>query len=387
MTGVHCKLLRIIKLLLFPIAILSLVVHFYVVYPHYVKKSPYFLQAVKVGLQIKCSGSRSEKLRDVLAGTSLPFFALDNHILFLDSDGALSECTSSSGSINPSYQSFRFASVTKTLTAFSVLNMVGGNPSVTLETKLLDYFPEIDPKTLADDRLSEVSLYSMMSHSSGFGGPFGSDNMIKKDEQPWCPHDFSRLSSVRLAGQPGSNSVYSNVAYCLLGEVISRQSGEPFESYMTREYLFRYPSLGFIGSSFRADEPSYDYSNDWRFNQTYASWLDVSALAPAAGLVGKPEELVALMQSLYFEHPEILTLPSVPGCREKKQGRCYSANLVIHDLPNGKRVGVQQGYLPGASSLLAIHTDGHILLVTSAGAPLESHHRERLEAKVLEVFN
>jgi len=379
---------RITRLIVYGLlaGLLGMAIHVYVVYPLYVNKIPYFIEAVGTSLAIKCQGEKTSQLRSIIRYAGLPFFALDNHIIYIDKVGGRSKCWTIDDNSGETSQTFPLASMTKVLTAFITLDLLKRNDSLTLDTKLLDFFPEIDRESIHDIRLRTVDVEKLLSHSSGFGGPFGSDNMVERGVQPWCPYDLSALKSVTLAGEPGENYVYSNVAYCLLGEIISRQNNMKYIDYVEKEYLEDYQSLNFLTKKFDSEQPKYDYSNEDRFGPDYVKWLDLNALAPAAGLAGDPSEFAELMRSLYVKNPEILTLPRVFGCDSPEIKRCYSTTLVIHNLDSGEKIGVQQGYLPGASSLLAISSGGEVLVWTSAGAPLEQKYRSVLENRVIAFF-
>jgi D-alanyl-D-alanine carboxypeptidase len=376
---------RITRVIIYSLltGLLGITIHIYVVYPLYVTKIPYFMKAVGAGFDIECEGEGVSQLKNIIRYVGLPFFALDNRIIYLSKTGHPAQCWTTVGGNGETGSTFPLASMTKVLTAFVTLNLIQRNESLTLDTKLLDFFPEVDRQSIEDSRLLEVDLENLLSHSSGFGGPFGFDDMVERGVQTWCPYRPYKLTSITLAGKPGENYVYSNVAYCLLGEIIAKESGLGYVNYVEKEYLKNYDSLGFLTKNFNVEKPKYDYSNEQLFGPDYINWLDLNALAPAAGLTGNPLDFAKMIHSLFGEHPEILSIPQIIGCGSGKIQNCYSATLKIHNLEAEQRIGIQQGYLPGASSLLAISSRGEVLVWTSAGAPLEHKYRSILEKRVV----
>lgn len=368
----------------FLILVSALLVHLYVVYPLYIKRIPYFADAFLTSFNVQCEPSASPGLAGILKSGSLPYFSLSGSIAFIDKSGLSSSCDVHTDN-ELTNEMYRFASMTKVLTAFAVLDLVAEH-NISIDDKLVEFFPEFNAANAQDQNVREVTLKQLLNHSSGFGGPFGSDNMIKQGETPWCPYDMTALESVRLAGKPGTNHLYSNVAYCLLGEVITRVSGFEYKEYIESRYLSGYPSLQFIEGDFLPSEPAYDFSNDYRFDKSYVSWLDFHAIAPAAGLMGKPEEFARLVWHLYRDNPDVLNAANLEQCREKGLDRCYSNTFVIHEGDNGIKVGVQQGYLPGASSLVAISSRGEVLVWTAPGAPLEAKYRDRMAGEVVKLL-
>jgi len=365
--------------------LLAWLTHLYVTNPLYVKKLPYFAEAFWTGFDVECDPSAPSELGGLLKRVSLPYFALNGEVTYIDEAGETHGCRvqqdeQEKGTV------FRFASMTKVVTAFAVMELVEAR-NIDLDSPVIEFFPEVDPAQVRDNHVLNVTLTQLLNHSSGLGGAFGSDNMVKEGEQPWCPYDIKKLEGVRLAGEPGSNHMYSNVAYCLLGEVIARVSGVEFQTYIRDTYLSKYPSLDFAKGPYLPGEPAYDFSNDFRFGKEYVNWLDFHALSSAAGMMGDPKEFALLIRELFQRTPEVLTTGGLEGCREKGLERCYSYPFLIVETPDGDPVGIQQGYLPGASSLVAVNTKGEVLVWTAPGAALEGKHKDLMVERVVSLLS
>ncbi|WP_428820609.1 serine hydrolase domain-containing protein [Microbulbifer sp. MCCC 1A16149] len=376
---------RMIKrLVLYPTILVSLVlfVHFWLTQPLFWKSIPYRLQAYKLAFtQVECDPGAPDGLADLLKYQALPNFSLTGQVVYINRSGKRFSC-SVVAEENGAVGRYRLASMTKAITAHAILSLAN-TEQLDLDSQLLSYFPEVDPGKLRDPKLKAVTLAELLNHSSGFGGPYGSDNMVKQGETPWCPHDFSRLESIRLAGVPGTNHVYSNVAYCLLGEVLARVTGVPYRDYIRSHYLDG-TSLEFVDGGYLPDEPTYDFRNERRFEASYVDWLDFQALSPAAGLIGRPSEFADMVwEHLHGDAAEMLSAPLVPGCGKDLIERCYSMNFeLVRDESSKVATGIQQGYLPGASSLLAITEKGEVLVWVSAGAPLLFDYKRQLNFAV-----
>ncbi|WP_406829075.1 serine hydrolase domain-containing protein [Microbulbifer sp. ARAS458-1] len=349
------------------------------------KKIPYRLQAFSVSLSgVWCEDSTFPDLVDLLRDHLLPNFALEGQVIYLNREGEVARCSVSKGGRTGGV--YRLASMTKAITAHAAL-VLSESGDLKLNAHLLSYFPEVDLLTVRDPFLKEVMVYQLINHSSGFGGPFGSDDMVKKGVKPWCPYDFKRLESVRLAGVPGSNYVYSNVAYCLLGEVISRVTGLSYRQYVQDQYL-EGTDIEFADGPYFPEEPNYDFSNDFRFTSAYVDWLDFWALSSSAGLVGRPEEFARLVwDKLHRDAGKLLSGSLVASCGEGVVAKCYSWNFELEFNERGGVIaGVQQGYMPGVSSLLAITPSGQVIVWVAAGAPIENHHKVELQKAVVEFL-
>lgn len=360
-------------------------VHSWVTNPLFWSKIPYRLSAYELALTaVSCDRNSPAGLSRILQFHALPNFALNSEIVYVNQAGESFGCRVStdggSGSV------YRFASMTKAITAHAVLKLAD-NGAFSLNDALLDFFPEVNSSNLRDDRLRQVTLSHLLNHSSGFGGPFGSDNMVKEGVTPWCPYEFSELSAVRLAGQPGTNHVYSNVAYCLLGEVVGRVVGIPYRQFISENYLSG-TDIGFVDGGFMPDEPAYDFSNDLRLGRNYVDWLDFQALSSSAGLIGRPDEFAQMIwDKVHVDAPRLLNAPLVPGCGKRQIPRCYSWNFELELDEQGRVLaGTQQGYMPGASSMLAITTSGQVVVWVAAGAAIESRYKDDMKKAIVEFL-
>lgn len=202
--------------------------------------------------------------------------------------------------------------------------------------------------------------------------------------KPWCPYDFKALETVRLAGLPGTNHVYSNVAYCLLGEVVARVTHSSYRQFVTENYLTG-TGLNFVDDGYLPKEPKYDFSNEYKFKPNYVEWLDFQALASSAGLVGRPEQFARMVwEKLHSDASKLLDGPLVPGCGKGAISKCYSWNFELElDEKGVVLAGVQQGYMPGVTSMLVVTPDGQVLVWVAAGAAIEDQHKDRLRKAVI----
>lgn len=349
-------------------------------YPRFFKKIPYRIDAFFTANRIHCN-TPSNELTKIISKISLPYFSLNSQIVYIDQQGVLNSCKVSPDGQEDFYL-FRFASMTKVITTFAMLD-IAHKQSIDLDTPLLDFFPEVDRNNLRDKKLIQVTLNHLLNHSSGFGGPWGSDNMVKKGEKPWCPYNVKQLENIRLAGRPGTNHLYSNVAYCLLGEVITRLTKTEYRQYIQEHYLSGYSSLRFADKYFLPTEPDYDFSNDYRTGPDYVEWMDFYAISSAAGLMGNPEEFAKVIWQINQQDTKrIFSGPPVIDCNKKNLKLCYSYTFTLKTTNGKNSIAVQQGYMPGASSIIAINQQGAVIVWTAAGAAMDSQHLDDVTDRI-----
>lgn len=132
---------------------------------------------------------------------------------------------------------FCVASITKCFVATAVMQLVEQG-KLDLDTPLVQYLPEFQ---LDDERCTLITLRQVLSHTSGMPDMDEAeyDELIS---HPEYNEDASRRYVLALAGRkmiadPGERFAYSNIAYDVLGYLISKTSGQIFEDYM-RDHVF-----------------------------------------------------------------------------------------------------------------------------------------------------
>ena len=97
-----------------------------------------------------------------------------------------------------------------------------------LDDPLSRHFPELDPQRLTRDGRA-VTLDDLLTHTSGLAGMFLWPRWAH--ERP--PDAVARwLSEAKLATTPGRVFDYCNECYVVLGEVIHRVSGVPYDRFI-----------------------------------------------------------------------------------------------------------------------------------------------------------
>jgi CubicO group peptidase (beta-lactamase class C family) len=147
---------------------------------------------------------------------------------------------------------FHLASVSKPFVATAIVSLAtardAGGPVLDLDAPIIESVPEF---TLADGRAGEVTARRLLSHSSGLPdvADYGWHDPQLGDD---ALSEFARsLSSWRLQAEPGSTFSYSNAGFELLGLLLSRATGRPFEDAIRQQVLI---PLGMRNSTFMRGE-------------------------------------------------------------------------------------------------------------------------------------
>ena len=141
---------------------------------------------------------------------------------------------------------FRIASISKPITAVAILLLIERD-KLKLDDRAFDFIAwEAPSGRKRDPRLKDVTIRHLLQHTAGFDREQSFDPMfrpviIAKDlgvEPPARPeHVIRYMLGQPLDFDPGSRYAYSNYGYCVLGRIIEKVSGQPYETFVRNEVL------------------------------------------------------------------------------------------------------------------------------------------------------
>lgn len=142
---------------------------------------------------------------------------------------------------------FLLAETSMTPTAMAILQLVE-QEKIDLDAPLTDYLPYFE---MADERAQEITVGQILAHTSGIpdSGDTATNWALSTPEydEEAIERMVRGLAERRLLIAPGQAWVYSDIAYMVLGDVIAKVAGQPFEEYMA-EHIFA--PLGMDGSTY-----------------------------------------------------------------------------------------------------------------------------------------
>ena len=142
---------------------------------------------------------------------------------------------------------FHIASISKTFAATAVMQLYEKG-KIDINKPLITYLPYFK---LNDERYKSITIKQMLNHTSGM--PDVEDYEWEKavaDEG--AAERYTRsLAEKKLVSNPGAEFHYSNMAFDVFADLISKVSGISFESYVKQNIL---SPLEMRGSSFYAPE-------------------------------------------------------------------------------------------------------------------------------------
>ena len=190
---------------------------------------------------------------------------------------------------------FRIGSLTKAFTSMLVLQLVQQG-KLKLDRKITDYLPEYPKK-----QGSKVSIHQLLTHTSGIPDYGEFPNYRDLSRNPFTPESLIRLfADSTLRFEPGSKFSYSNSGYFLLGMIIERVTGKPYEQVLQENIL---NPLNMINSGYDHQDTilkkrarGYEKKASLYINAPY---LDMSLPYSAGSLFSTVEDLYLWDQALY----------------------------------------------------------------------------------------
>ena len=272
---------------------------------------------------------------------------------------------------------FRLGSITKQFTATLILKLIEQG-KLKLDGKVSDYLPEYSKANG-----SRITIHQLLTHSSGIPNYTDFPNFFReRARNPVAADEFVKtFADSTLRFEPGTKFSYSNSGYFVLGAIIEKVTGKPYEQVL-RENIF---------DPLWMKNSGYDHSRDLLANRAAgyekdlseyvnADYVDMSIPYSAGALYSTVEDLYLWDQALYTDTPlseaskKLMFTPHIPA-----MGRSYGYGWFVGKSAEGKYSDSittisHGGRINGFNSLIfRIPQDKNLVVLLHNGgvAPLE----------------
>ena len=302
---------------------------------------------------------------------------------------------------------FRLASVSKLITAVAIMKLVE-NSKITLESKVFgkhgilndDQFLEIK-----DKRLEKITVRNLLNHSGGWTQNYGDLAFLPKtvskgvgDPLPVKIDSYIKfVTTHKVHFEPGSNSVYSNLGYLILGKVIEKVSGMDYDAYVKVAVLE--PSgitdmqLGgsFVSEAFPGEvryyepedgKPVESYDGSGRMVSKIYGGNDIHLLGAAGGWLASPIDLMKLIVVIDNE-PLVKDILSTESITEMTNVDAMGLDPLGWRGTNTKGEWWRTGTLPGTSALVKRQPNGISWVILSNTSNYKGPHLAKEMDKVM----
>lgn len=195
---------------------------------------------------------------------------------------------------------FIIGSINKMFTATGILQMIEQN-----KISLDDFVSNILPNVLSDSIARKIKIKHLLTHTSGLGDFLFTPEMSQKSKENFrtITDYLPGLADDTLLFEPGRQWHYSNTGFLVLGAIIEKVSGLPYEAYMKKNiyqpagmvYTF-FPELDLVNIGL-ADTYEKDYfTGKPLFRNT--RYYQVIKGTPAGGGFSTCTDLLRFLQAL-----------------------------------------------------------------------------------------
>ncbi len=246
----------------------------------------------------------------------------------------------------------RLASLTKPFTAVAIL-MLHARGQLSIHDSICRYVPNCPVYW------EPVTIRHLLNHSAGIPNytdfaDFEQTEMLRTTRD----NLIGRFKHLPLLFEPGTLYSYSNSGYVLLGLIIERVSGQPYEIFLQSNIFV---PLDMVNTG-------YDHNHEWIQPGQASGYTSIGILAPfidsstldaAGGLYSTVEDLYRWDQALYTEQ----LLPTI--LRDEMftpdlNGYGYGWRISNH---NGQRTVSHTGMINGFSNYIVRYPDEHLTII------------------------
>ncbi len=151
---------------------------------------------------------------------------------------------------------FTIGSITKQFTGAAILKleMMG---RLSTDDPIKKYFTNVP-----EDKAG-ITLHHLLTHTAGLPGAIGDDF----DLSATADRFLEQAMNTELLSEPGERYRYSNVGFSLLGIIVEKVSGQPYEEFL-QEHLFQPAGMtrtGYLLPVYTDEELAVGYRNDQRW--------------------------------------------------------------------------------------------------------------------------
>jgi CubicO group peptidase (beta-lactamase class C family) len=188
---------------------------------------------------------------------------------------------------------FRIGSVTKQFTAAAILKLQEGN-LLSVNDKLSKFIPDYP-------RGDEVTIHQLLTHTSGIHSYTSKADFIDKVTKTITPDSLiSSFKNDPYDFNPGEKMLYNNSAYFLLGYIIGKVSGKPYEAYLKETFFdpLHMENTGVHYAGIKLEHEAKGYSKNNSKYEAATNW-DMSWAGGAGAMYSTVDDLLKWNQALY----------------------------------------------------------------------------------------
>jgi CubicO group peptidase (beta-lactamase class C family) len=302
---------------------------------------------------------------------------------------------------------FRIASLTKAFTATGALLLVEQG-KLDLDTPAFALIPQFGPPQGAkvDPRLSSITVRQLLQHTGGWDRDKSGDPMFESPQisaamgtrsPASCPTTISYMMGQPLDFDPGTQYVYSNFGYCVLGRIIEQASGQTYPEFIRSQVLApagitrMREGRPLLAGRAPSEVRYYSYSGEGLVDSVFPppparapgpyGSFNLLAMDSHGGWIASAVDLVKFLTALDGQRPPAIlqassvnTMTARPAAPVSRGDPVwYGMGLMIRGLPGGAENWWHEGGLDGTETEMARYSNGAAFAVLFNSRPQDDN--------------
>jgi CubicO group peptidase (beta-lactamase class C family) len=188
---------------------------------------------------------------------------------------------------------FRIGSVTKQFTAAAILKLQESN-LLSVNDKLSKFIPDFP-------RGDEVTIYMLLTHTSGIHSYTNNPGFLSKVTKTITPDSLvNAIEKDPYDFNPGEKMLYNNSGYFLLGYIISKVSGKPYDVFLKENFFdpLHMNNTGIYYTGIKLENEAKGYGFIDGAYKPALNW-DMSWAGAAGAIYSTLDDLLKWNQALY----------------------------------------------------------------------------------------
>lgn len=282
---------------------------------------------------------------------------------------------------------FGIASLTKQFTAALVLQQAAQG-RIRLDGTVTDYLP-----WYRTDTGRRMTVDQLLHHTSGLPADYNDPEFCDTAQarRHYEPREFAeKFCQPNLVAEPGSTWAYSNCGYVLVGLILERVTGKPFEDLLNEQLLepLGMKDTGLDHNDLAQKGGACGYTRHAGPRYTPGPYLDRSHIFSAGAMYSTAEDLLRwnrALTSTNFFSDDVRQAMFRPGKRDWADG--WFVTRISRGSPGaGHLLAEMRGDMPGNFFAWALRypEDDAVIIVLRNGYGSTEHLEENLQAVLFE---
>jgi CubicO group peptidase (beta-lactamase class C family) len=260
---------------------------------------------------------------------------------------------------------FRIADLSKPVTAVTIFSLIEAG-KLSLTDKVFGASGILGmkyAKPAYGPFVTEVSIDDLLTHTAGGWGAGNNDPMFHNNGWDQLKLIASTLETMPLTQPPGTQWVYSNFGYYLLGRVIEQVTGQTYEAYVESNIL---APCGITGMQVGRNSERQRAANEVIYVGQYDEdpyKINLSRMDSSAGWIASSTQMVQFLNHVAgapgipaLLKPETVRTMTTPAAAYPAGDARYARGWMVSN--NGAGSWWHSGSLPGSTALMLRTPDG-----------------------------